>query len=122
MVFSLGLCLTCRPPLCFCRCKAVQVNPLWAALLVGGVNKDGTSFLGFVDKIGVAYTGNVMATGFGSYIAMVCLCVNVMTYVPMVSHVFREAYVRVVACACERPTRVCCRSCSQPWNPRCCSP
>merc|ERR1712194_603504 len=45
-------------------------NPLWNDLIIGGydpVKKE--PFLGLVDKIGTAYTDNILATGFGSYLA-----------------------------------------------------
>jgi hypothetical protein len=47
------------------------MNPLWATILVGGLQK-GVPFLGFVDKLGVAYEEDVIATGFGAHIALVC--------------------------------------------------
>ena len=46
------------------------MNPLWNTLLVAGVQA-GEPFLGYVDKIGVAFTENLIATGFGAYIALV---------------------------------------------------
>jgi 20S proteasome subunit beta 7 len=49
--------------------RRTKMNPLWNTLLVGG-HANGKSFLGYVDKIGVAYTDDVMATGYGSYIAL----------------------------------------------------
>lgn len=47
-----------------------KMDPLWNDLIVGGydyVKKE--PFLGLVDKIGTAYTDNILATGFGSYLA-----------------------------------------------------
>jgi len=47
-----------------------KMNPLWNDLIIGGydpVKKE--PFLGLVDKIGTAYTDNILATGFGSYLA-----------------------------------------------------
>lgn len=46
------------------------MNPLWNTLVVGGMGAGGRPFLGFVDKVGVAYTDPVVATGYGSYIAL----------------------------------------------------
>ncbi|KAK7481470.1 hypothetical protein BaRGS_00027321, partial [Batillaria attramentaria] len=49
-----------------------QFNPLWNTYIVGGVhgnNKD-ELFLGYVDKIGIAYEADTVATGFGAYIAL----------------------------------------------------
>lgn len=39
-------------------------------MLVAGMEV-GTPYLGFVDKIGVAYEENAIATGFGAHIALV---------------------------------------------------
>lgn len=46
-----------------------KMNPLWNTLLVGGVYK-GEAYLGFVDKVGVAYTDPVIASGYGAYIVL----------------------------------------------------
>ncbi|CAC5406604.1 PSMB4 [Mytilus coruscus] len=45
-----------------------QFNPLWNVFLVGGL-QDGEPFLGYVDKIGVAYEAPTVCTGYGAYIA-----------------------------------------------------
>lgn len=45
-----------------------KFNPLWNTVLVAGL-ENGEPFLGFVDKIGVAFEGQTLATGYGSYIA-----------------------------------------------------
>ena len=47
-----------------------KFNPLWNHLVVGGVQLDGTSFLGVVDLLGSNYVGDCVATGFGNYLAM----------------------------------------------------
>jgi 20S proteasome subunit beta 7 len=53
-----------------------KMNPLWNDIVVAGFkqNEDGTTsdepFLGVVDKIGTAYEDDVLATGFGGYIAL----------------------------------------------------
>jgi 20S proteasome subunit beta 7 len=53
-----------------------KMNPLWNDVVVAGYrqNPDGsttnTPFLGIVDKIGTAYEDDVLATGFGAYIAL----------------------------------------------------
>ncbi|KAH9942611.1 proteasome endopeptidase complex beta subunit [Amylocystis lapponica] len=46
-----------------------KMNPLWNALLVGGV-KDGKRFLSYVDLLGTTYSAATIATGFGAYIAL----------------------------------------------------
>ena len=46
-----------------------QFNPLWNTYLVGGMFED-EPFLGYVDKIGVAYEADTIATGFGAYLAL----------------------------------------------------
>ncbi|EKU21537.1 20S proteasome subunit beta 7, partial [Nannochloropsis gaditana CCMP526] len=49
--------------------KRNKFNPLWNEVLVGGF-KDGKAFLGHLDMIGTAFSDEVMATGFGSYLAL----------------------------------------------------
>jgi hypothetical protein len=60
------------------------MNPLWNSVVVGGI-QDGKPFLGFVDKIGVAYQDDVIATGFGTHLAIVrivlCLAVRLLIWV-----------------------------------------
>ncbi|XP_068744360.1 proteasome subunit beta type-4-like [Montipora capricornis] len=45
-----------------------KFDPLWNQIIVGGVH-DGESFLGCVDKIGVAFESPTVSTGFGAYLA-----------------------------------------------------
>ena len=48
-----------------------KFNPFWNDLVVAGMNDDGkTPFLGVVDKIGTTLEENLVATGFGGYLAM----------------------------------------------------
>ncbi len=53
-----------------------KMNPLWNDVVVAGFRQeeDGTTsdvpFLGVVDKIGTAYEDDILATGFGGYIAL----------------------------------------------------
>lgn len=47
-----------------------KMNPLWNDLVVAGMDKDGAPFLGWVDKIGTTFEDNLVATGFGSYLAI----------------------------------------------------
>jgi len=47
------------------RCK---MNPLWNTVIVGGM-QGGEPFLGYVDKLGVAYEAPSVASGYGAYIA-----------------------------------------------------
>lgn len=47
-----------------------KFDPLWNTLVVGGVQPDtGVPFLGYVDKIGIAYEDDSIATGFGMHLA-----------------------------------------------------
>lgn len=46
-----------------------KFDPLWNTCIVGGV-QDGEPFLGYVDKIGTAYQGSTLASGFGAYLAL----------------------------------------------------
>jgi len=48
--------------------KRSKMDPLWNALLVGGV-KDGERFLAFVDLLGTTYSASTLATGYGAHIA-----------------------------------------------------
>ncbi|GCB60894.1 hypothetical protein scyTo_0014246 [Scyliorhinus torazame] len=45
-----------------------KMNPLWNTVIIGGMN-NGKSFLGYMDKLGVAYESAKVATGFGAYLA-----------------------------------------------------
>jgi len=52
-----------------------KMNPLWNDLVVAGFTNSGIGstpepFLGYVDKIGTTYEDNIIATGFGSYLAL----------------------------------------------------
>lgn len=54
--------------------KRSKFTPLWCAWVVGGLQPNESTgnlepFLGFVDKLGTAYKSNVIATGFGQYLA-----------------------------------------------------
>eukprot|EP00039_Didymoeca_costata_P018399 m.333299 g.333299 ORF g.333299 m.333299 type:complete len:260 (+) comp17112_c0_seq1:65-844(+) len=46
-----------------------KMNPLWNTVIVGGMNQ-GEPFLGYVDKVGVAYTEDTVASGYGAHIAL----------------------------------------------------
>lgn len=48
--------------------RRTKFNPLWNTTLVGGL-QDGKPFLGYIDKLGVAYEAPSLATGYGGYIA-----------------------------------------------------
>lgn len=50
--------------------KRNKFNPYWNDILVAGTDTHGKPFLGSVDKIGTTVTDNVLATGFGSYLAL----------------------------------------------------
>merc|ERR1712142_217218 len=45
-----------------------KYDPLWNTFAVAGINDD-KPFLGYVDKIGTAYTSDTLASGFGAYLA-----------------------------------------------------
>lgn len=47
-----------------------KMNPLWNDLVVAGMDAEGAPFLGWVDKIGTTFEDNLVATGFGSYLAI----------------------------------------------------
>lgn len=46
-----------------------KMDPLWNTLVIGGVEADGTSFLGMVSMVGTHYTDSHAATGFGNSLA-----------------------------------------------------
>jgi len=46
-----------------------KFDPLWNTYLVGGL-ENGEPFLGYVDKIGTAFDGPHIATGYGAHIAL----------------------------------------------------
>lgn len=46
-----------------------KIDPLWNNILVGGI-QDGVPFLGSVDKLGTAFSDQIIATGFGAYVAV----------------------------------------------------
>ncbi|CAH8647122.1 unnamed protein product [Dicrocoelium dendriticum] len=45
-----------------------KMNPLWNTYLVGGLENDGKPYLGFCNLLGVSFTGDCIATGFGTYL------------------------------------------------------
>jgi 20S proteasome subunit beta 7 len=47
------------------------MDPLWNTVIVGGL-QDGKPYLGYLNMIGVAFEENVIATGFGAHMAIVC--------------------------------------------------
>jgi len=47
-----------------------KFDPLWCNWVIGGRDEEGKPFLGYVDKLGTAFECPVIATGYGSYIAM----------------------------------------------------
>lgn len=49
--------------------RRTKMKPLWNAHVVGGLDGDGSVFLGYVDLKGVAYKAATVATGYGAYIA-----------------------------------------------------
>ncbi|XP_031572315.1 proteasome subunit beta type-4-like [Actinia tenebrosa] len=48
--------------------RRTKFDPLWNQVVVGGFYK-GESFLGYVDKIGIAFEAPTIASGFGAYLA-----------------------------------------------------
>jgi len=48
--------------------RRTKINPLWNTILVAGI-QDNEPFLGYVDKLGVAYEAPTLACGYGAYIA-----------------------------------------------------
>jgi len=48
--------------------RRTRMNPLWNTVIVGGM-QSGEPFLGYVDKLGMAYEAPSVASGYGAYIA-----------------------------------------------------
>ncbi|KAK0067908.1 Proteasome subunit beta type-4 [Biomphalaria glabrata] len=46
-----------------------QFNPLWNTYIIAGIEED-QPYLGYVDKIGMAYEAPSLACGFGAYVAL----------------------------------------------------
>ncbi|XP_074661352.1 proteasome subunit beta type-4-like [Tubulanus polymorphus] len=49
--------------------RRTNFNPLWNTYIVAGLQDD-QPYLGYVDKIGVAFQADLVATGYGAYIAL----------------------------------------------------
>lgn len=47
-----------------------KFNPYWNDVVVAGIDNENKPFLGMVDKIGTTVKDNVIATGFGAYLAL----------------------------------------------------
>ncbi|VDP29741.1 unnamed protein product [Schistosoma margrebowiei] len=47
-----------------------RLQPLWNTYLVGGLEANGEPFIGYCSMLGVSFTENYVATGFGAYLAM----------------------------------------------------
>jgi len=47
-----------------------RFNPLWNSVIIGGMEKDGSTYLGTVNMIGIAFKDDVIATGFGAHLAL----------------------------------------------------
>lgn len=47
-----------------------KFNPLWNSVIIGGIENDGSSYLGTVNMIGIAFKDDVIATGFGAHLAL----------------------------------------------------
>ncbi|CAB4018932.1 Proteasome subunit beta type-4 [Paramuricea clavata] len=48
--------------------RRTKMDPLWNQIVVAG-NYEGQNFLGYIDRLGIAYEGPTIATGYGAYIA-----------------------------------------------------
>lgn len=46
-----------------------DVNPLWNAILVAGLDGDGKPFLSSVDLLGTTFSAPTLATGYGAHLA-----------------------------------------------------
>jgi 20S proteasome subunit beta 7 len=46
-----------------------NINPLWNAILVAGLDGDEAPFLSYVDLLGTTYSAPTLATGYGAHLA-----------------------------------------------------
>ncbi|KAK4468313.1 hypothetical protein MN116_008110 [Schistosoma mekongi] len=46
-----------------------RLEPLWNTYLVGGIEANGEPFIGYCNMLGVSFSENYVATGFGAYLA-----------------------------------------------------
>lgn len=46
-----------------------DINPLWNAILVAGLDEEEKPYLAFVDLLGTVYSSPTLATGFGAHLA-----------------------------------------------------
>ncbi|PCH34702.1 proteasome endopeptidase complex beta subunit [Wolfiporia cocos MD-104 SS10] len=74
-----------------------KINPLWNALLVGGV-ENGKPFLAYVDLLGTTYSARSLATGYGAHIAIPLL----RTAVDNASQLLTEEEARTLLTDCMR--------------------
>ena len=49
--------------------RRTDVNPLWNAILVAGLDAQNKPFLSSVDLLGTTFSAPTLATGYGSYLA-----------------------------------------------------
>lgn len=47
-----------------------KMDPLWNAVIVAGIEKDGSPLLRYVNLLGVTYSSPTLATGFGAHLAI----------------------------------------------------
>jgi len=47
-----------------------RFNPLWNSIVIGGIENDGSTYLGTVNMIGIAFKDTAIATGFGAHLAL----------------------------------------------------
>ena len=72
-----------------------QVNPLWNAILVAGLDTDGKPFLSSVDLLGTTFSAPTLATGYGSQLAQPLLR-KLCDDESSVQHITREAAISAI--------------------------
>ncbi len=60
-------------------------------MIVGGI-RGGQTFLGYVDKIGVAFEDNHVASGYGAHLAIVCISEALSSLAHTFQPLMRSAY------------------------------
>ena len=49
--------------------RRTDINPLWNAIIVAGLDGDGKPFLSSVDLLGTTFSSPTLATGYGAHLA-----------------------------------------------------
>ncbi|KAF0300457.1 Proteasome subunit beta type-4 [Amphibalanus amphitrite] len=82
-----------------------RFDPLWTTFVVGGLDDDGKPFLGFVDKLGTAYTAPQIVSGMGGHLATPLLREKMDGQPPLSEAAARELLIRCMTVCYYRDCR-----------------